>query len=191
MVFDLEGNWRSGKAYDLHTVASTYLGVDQFGHDRFENTRSEMGELVYALKYNADLSAVPKIMQLLDKISGIEKFDYIIPIPATNKNRPFQPVEAIADALGKRRKVTVLKECLLNSGTEELKSVSDPVARIELLKKALSLSGSDKTNGKSVLLLDDLYRSGATLKLATDLLCTEGKAAYVCVLTMTKTRSNR
>ena len=114
MVFDLEGNWRSGKAYDLHTVASTYLGVDQFGHDRFENTRSEMGELVYALKCNADLSAVPKFMQLLDKISGIEKFDYIIPIPATNKNRPFQPVEAIADALGKRRKVTVLKECLLN-----------------------------------------------------------------------------
>ena len=50
MAHKLIGNWDSGLAYDLHTVASTHLGVDENGYDRFENTRSEMGELVYQLK---------------------------------------------------------------------------------------------------------------------------------------------
>lgn len=191
MVFVIEGNWKSGRAYDLHTIASTHLGVDQFGHDRFDNTRSEMGELVYKLKYGQDKSAVEKIVTLLDKIGGIENFDYIVPIPPTNKSRPVQPVPLIADALGKRRKVTVIGDALSNDGKEELKGITDPVARNQLLVAAIKLSGADRFAGKKVLLVDDLYRSGSTLHIATDLLYQQGKAAQVSVLTMTKTRSNR
>lgn len=191
MVITLEGNWLSGKAYDLHTVASTYLGVDEFGHDRFDNKRSEMGELVYQLKYKADKSVLPKIVELIDGIKGIEGFDFLVPIPPTNKKRPFQPVELIAEALGQKRKVSVLTDLLDNSGDEELKGVTDPVARNEMLQKALQLKDGNRVTGKKVLLVDDLYRSGSTLRIATDLLYIEGKAANVCVLTMTKTRSNR
>lgn len=191
MVIDLEGNWKTGKAYDLHTVASTHLGTDEFGHNRWETTRSEMGELVYQLKYRSDQTTVPKIITLLDKISGIEKFDFIIPIPATNKSRSFQPVELIAVALGKQRGVTVLTDALANNGSAELKGITDPVARDELLKQALQLSGAARFKDKKVLLVDDLYRSGSTLRIATDLLYREGQAEHVSVLTMTKTRSNR
>lgn len=191
MVIDLEGNWKSGKAFDLHTVASTHLGTDEFGHDRWETTRSEMGELVYQLKYRFDQAAVAKIIALLDTISGIEKFDFILPIPATNKTRPIKPVELIAVALGTKRGVTVVTDALTNNGSEELKGITDPVARDELLKQALQLSGAARFKGKKVLLVDDLYRSGATLRIATDLLYREGQAEQVSVLTMTKTRSNR
>ena len=51
MVDRLIGDWELGLAFDLHTVTSTYLGPNQFGHDQFDNTRSEMGELLYKLKY--------------------------------------------------------------------------------------------------------------------------------------------
>jgi competence protein ComFC len=192
MAITLEGNWKSGKAYDLHTMSSTHLGTDEFGHHRFDNRRSEMGELVYQLKYKQDKSTIAKIVTLLDKIGGIEIFDFIIPIPPTNKNRPFQPVELIAVALGKKRGVTVATNALSNEGTEELKGMTDPIARNELLEAALKLSApGDNYNGKKVLLVDDLYRSGATLQVATDLLYKQGKAGQVSVLTMTKTRSNR
>ena len=191
MVINLIGNWRSGKAYDLHTVTSTYLGIDDFGHDRFDNTRSEMGELVYCLKYRGDKSAVPKIIALLDDIKGIEKFDYIIPIPPTNKKRQFQPVYKIAQALGDRRGVEVLMNLLVNEGGDELKGITDPIARDELLKKALKLAEKTNFSGKRILLVDDLYRSGSTLRIATDILYHEGKAEAVSVLTMTKTRRNR
>jgi competence protein ComFC len=192
VAITLEGNWKSGKAYDLHTVASTHLGIDEQGRDRFENTRSEMGELVYQLKYKQDKTAVEKIVKLLDGIKGIEGFDFIIPIPPTNKKRAIKPVELIAEALGKRRDVAVLTSVLTNSGDEELKGITDPVARNELLEAALKLNtAGNKFEGKKVLLVDDLYRSGSTLRVATNLVYKEGKASQVSVLTMTKTRSNR
>lgn len=192
MAINLDGNWKSGKAYDLHTVSSTHLGTDEFGHDRFDNARSEMGELVYQLKYKGDKSKVQQIVALLDDIKGIEGFDFIIPIPPTKKNRPIQPVELIAEALGMRRKVAVAAGALTNSGNEELKGITDPIARKELLDEALKLDSSQgRFKGRKVLLIDDLYRSGSTLRVATDLLYKEGEAAQVSVLTMTKTRSNR
>jgi predicted amidophosphoribosyltransferase len=192
MAITLEGIWKSGKAYDLHTVSSTHLGVDEQGRDRFDNKRSEMGELVYQLKYQYDQSAVPKIVALLDGIRGIEDFDFIVPIPPTKKNRPIKPVELIATALGLRRGVTVVVDALTNSGSAELKEITDPVARNELLEAAFKLNATDdKFRDRKVLLVDDLYRSGSTLHVATNLLYQQGKAAKVSVLTMTKTRSNR
>ena len=51
MSIELKGNWKKGFACDVHTLSSTYLGVNAWGHDKYENTRSEMGELLYKLKY--------------------------------------------------------------------------------------------------------------------------------------------
>lgn len=150
-----------------------------------------MGELVYQLKYKQNSGVLPRILELLDGIGGIEGFDYLVPVPPTKKNRSLQPVDAIVAGLGARRGVAVLRELLCNSGDEELKGVSDPVERNERLEKSIFLTGADVVAGKKVLLVDDLFRSGATLALATKLIYTEGHAASVSVLTMTKTRSNR
>lgn len=191
MVITLEGNWQSGKAFDLHTVSSTYLGVDSYGHDQFDTVRSAMGTLVHRLKYLSDKSALGEIVGLLDTIGGIEKFDCLVPIPPTNKKRPFQPVELITAALGERRKVKVWLDLLTNDGDAELKGISDPVERVEKLKAAIKMAAGADVAGMNILLVDDLYRSGTTLRVATDLLSGTGGAASVCVLTMTKTRSNR
>ena len=43
----LRGPWDAGFALDKHTRSITYLGVDQWGHDRYETTRSPVGELLY------------------------------------------------------------------------------------------------------------------------------------------------
>ena len=72
MTIKIAGNWKSGLAFDVHTLSSTYFGPNEFGHDQWENVRSEMGELVYKLKYRNDRSALEPIIALLDKIKGIE-----------------------------------------------------------------------------------------------------------------------
>jgi predicted amidophosphoribosyltransferase len=192
MTIELLGNWMTGRAFDVHTLSSTYLGPDEFGHDKWDNVRSDMGELVYKLKYQQDKSTLPAIVTLLDKIKGVEQFDYIIPIPSTDKSRPFQPVTEIAGALGKHRGVKVLPDFLTKAaGGKQLKNVDDPEEREKLLQESLSIGGKELLVGKKVLLVDDLYRSGATLRVATDLLLKKAKAEKVSVLTMTKTRSNR
>lgn len=191
MAINLEGNWKRGLAFDLHTTSSVYLGVDEFGHDKFDTTRSEMGQLVYRLKYNGDKSALPRIIELLDAIKGIETYDFLVPIPPTKKNRPVQPVELISEELGKKRGVKVLPRLLANAGDAELKGISDPIERQDRLKEALKIGEKADVSGKKLLLVDDLYRSGSTLRIATDLLYSECKAGSVSVLAMTRTRSTR
>lgn len=190
MRYRLQGNWTKGLAFDLHTVASVYLGPDEFGHDRFDNTRSEIGELIYQLKYRRDQSVVPKIIELLSMIKGIENFDAIIPVPSS-KARAVQPVDSIASALGKQRGVSVLTGYLIKEGNAELKGIHDPDQRVKALENTIKISGKEDISGQRVLLLDDLYRSGATLNACCNVLKQQAKIADVSVLTMTKTRSNR
>lgn len=101
MTIEIKGNWKKGFAYDVHTLSSTYLGIDDQGHEQWDTTRSEMGQLIYDLKYRSDLSAVKMIVDRLDKYKGLDTMDAIIPIPASRLRR-IQPVLEIANALGKR-----------------------------------------------------------------------------------------
>lgn len=191
MTIEVHGNWKKGLAFDVHTLASTYLGTDDLGYQRWDNTRSQMGELIYRLKYKDDRTTVPHILALLDRIKGIDQMDRIVPIPATRTSRPWQPVDLIADGLGRYHGVPVLFDVLQKSPHgPELKDMDDPTVRLHTLRASLSIANEHKVVGQKILLVDDLYRSGATLTVATELLLKVG-AGEVNVLTMTYTRSRR
>jgi len=190
MRYKLKGNWKKGLAVDLHTLASTYLGPNEYGHPQFDNTYSDMGKLVHRLKYDHDKSAIPEIIALLEPITGIENLDAIIPVPSS-KARAKQPVDQIAKALGAQRGVPVLKGYLTKTGGAELKGIDDPAERAEALAGTITITGKQDISGQRVLLLDDLYRSGATLNACCSVLLKQAGIESVSVLTMTKTRSNR
>jgi len=102
------------------------------------------------------------------------------------------PVLEIANEIGRRKGVKVLDKLLIKRpGGQELKNVTDIEERRAILKKSLTLSTEYDVTGKNILLIDDLYRSGATLSVATELLYEIGKVKGVYVLAMTKTRSKR
>src|ERR1700722_978681 len=187
----IAGKWRAGIALDVHTTESKYLGVDESGHDRFENKRSELGELLYKLKYQGDATAAPEIIRTASDFltPHREKFDLIVPVPPS-RPRATQPVTALADGIGTSTGIPVVQCVTRTRPAEQLKDIVDPAKRAEAL---IGLHAVDvaQTEGKKVLLVDDLYRSGATLNAITDLLLTEGKAASVSVLTITRTRSNQ
>lgn len=75
--------------------------------------------------------------------------------------------------------------------TPELKDITSPGEREEILRNAFKLAGTFNLQDKNVLLIDDLYRSGATLRAITDILYKKGNVKNVCVLALTKTRSNQ
>ncbi len=192
MTIEIKGNWEKGYALDIHTISSEYLGKNQFGHAIFDTIRSKIGELVYKLKYKNDIAAVKELINEIKKcLSGIENFDFIIPIPPSNVDRPKQPVQLVCEALSAEFKVTLLIHALIkNKITEEIKNVQVKSKRIELLKNSMVLNNANIFENKKVLLIDDLYGSGATLSVATDLLYNNGKAKSVSVLTLTKNRTN-
>jgi Predicted amidophosphoribosyltransferases len=193
MTYEIKGNWKKGFALDLHTESSAYLGLDEFGHDRFKTKRTEIGEYVYKLKYQFDLSVLPKIVSFItSKISNIHKVDFIIPVPPSNASRKVQPVFEVAYALGKDVKVSVLPDAVIKTKpTPELKNVSDPAERDKILSNAFSISSKYNFGSKNILLIDDLFRSGATFRSITRVLYDQGKAKNVFVVALTKTRSKR
>lgn len=190
----LKGLWHDGYALDLHTLESEWVGFLPNGRDDFNTKRTPMGELVYRLKYRHDRSALDEIVDVTaDYISNWwklkDKIDLIIPVPSSSLTREFQHVNIIAMSVGRKLGVPARDNVLVKVKlTDELKNIKDYEARRSILKGAFTVRKSE-TEGKNILLFDDLYRSGATLRTITDVLRDEGKAKTVYVLTLTKTRT--
>ena len=186
----IQGAWKQGYALDLHTLNSTFLGYDEYGHARFDSTRSEVGELLYRLKYGQDASAADEIAQTARHLLGRWKLevDMVVPVPPTSQ-RALQPVPVLARKIAQLMGVNYA-ECVTRvKDIAQLKKVTDLDQRAELLDGAHGVDAA-LTAGKSVLLFDDLFRSGATMNAITAALYEEGKAAAVYALTVTRTRSN-
>lgn len=185
------GKWRKGFALDIHTISSVSIGYNEFGHMQFETTRSEIGELLFKLKNRSDQGVVPEIVTAAVgflKSLG-EQFDVIVPVPASS-HRAVQPVPLLASKLAEQLRLPVVDAVSKIRETPQLKNVYDLDERLKLLDGAFKVEKS-QISGKRVLLLDDLYRSGATMNVITSALYDQGQAKDVVALTITKTRSNQ
>lgn len=185
------GRWREGYALDVHTLTSIFVGHDEFGHPRFESTRSEVGELLYRLKYSRDQSVVDQIAEAAARlVRGWQpNLDVIVPVPASTR-RAVQPVILLANALGQKLCINVADCVTTTRDPSPLKNVSDFDERMRLLAGLYKVDAS-ATAGKRVLLFDDLYRSGSTMNEITATLYDQGRARDVFALTITRTRSIR
>ena len=181
----LRGSWDAGFALDKHTRSSVYLGVDQWGHDRYETTRSPVGELLYELKYRSLQSGVEPLAEAAATfLAKLWTVDAIVPVPPSNA-RTNQPVMAVADAIAARLGVPVCKGCLTKTKqTPQLKDITDYDKRKEVLSGAFS-ADPKLTTGKRLLLFDDLFGSGATVAHIAEVLKKDGQAQAVYLLTLT------
>jgi predicted amidophosphoribosyltransferase len=188
----IKGPWKTGVVLDWHTISSQMIGYNEFGHPIFDSTRSEIGELLYKFKYHNDQNALRNILDVTieylgDKIAG--KVDLVIPVPPSSRGRTVtkQIAQGLANGLQVEFSGTALTK---RKDTKELKSVADPEIRREILDSAFKVNKMD-IDGKSVLLVDDLYRSGATLAAAAQAVTDQGGAKTVYVLAITRTRVHR
>ena len=186
----IPGRWRDGYALDYHTLSSTCLGDDEFGHPMFDTKRSEVGELLYRLKYQSDQSTIPEIVDAAATFvtSWNPGVEVVVPVPAS-RARALQPVLLLGDALAKRLKIPFLPDCVAKvREVPELKNVYEYDERLRLLAGAHAVDPA-RVQGRRILLFDDLYRSGATMNAITALLYDQGAAPDVFALTITRTRS--
>jgi competence protein ComFC len=189
---EVAGPWVSGFVLEgQHTTSSEFLGHDSWGHPQFDTKRSELGELVYLLKNRGDRNAVASIAETAVQFIGEWKptFELIVPVPPSRK-REYQPVAEIAKAIGAYLSQPVAVTAVSKiKDTPQLKDVYDYNERIKLLKDAFRID-TDAIREKTILLVDDLYRSGATARVVADNLLEAG-AARVTMLAMTKTRTRK
>ena len=64
----MRGKWIEGYAIDKHTLHSIYIGENEYGHPMFDTKRSEIGELIYQLKYQEQEKIISDIMVLVKPV---------------------------------------------------------------------------------------------------------------------------
>ncbi len=183
------GRWRRGEVLDIHTISSKFVGYDEFGRERFDTVRSEAGELLNRLKYHGDEAAVrPLVLAAEQRIDrwGVD-FDAVVPVPPSVM-RAEQPVMVLANALADQLNVPFLPVVRRSRQVPQLKNVFEREERLRLLED-LHRVKPRSVDGMALLLVDDLYRSGATMNSVAGALYDAGAAdVWAFAFTMTRTR---
>lgn len=167
-----------------------HLGWSLGFHSRFSGgdwVRSGIGDLTYRLKYEGDSSVLPELLaqtlNLLQTQPDLIKVDAILPVPPS-QSRAIDPVLAFCRDLAEKTGLTVQTSLAKTRVTQPQKSLHTLAQKRANVAEAFSLRG--EVRNRRLLVVDDLFDSGATLEEITRLLQRNG-AARVNVLTLTRT----
>ncbi len=188
--FPLQGNWEKGWALDQNTFRQ-----DAKENDLVLIKRTDIGEQLYQLKYFGDSK---KIQALGDTAAFFIKqnilplgISVILPVPPSKLDRSIQPVYKLAEYIGKKLNIAVDFDYLVKTkNTPQLLDIKEASKRKDILKDIFQVK-NNCYKGKGVLLFDDLYSSGETLKAITEAIINKGEVGHVYVLTIAKTRVKR
>jgi len=186
----LSGNWDVGYALDKHMLQSTFLGYNALSRPIFDNQRTEAGEAVYQLKYR---SAWDKATELAEAIKEhivplLPDIGLLVPMPASIQ-RVRQPVNAISSELARLLGLTSFENIIEKAPSAtgvQLKNLHTKAEKDAELVGRFSINdgiaGTDKWN---VLLIDDLFDSGASMQAATSALRGYVKIDRIMVVALT------
>lgn len=177
-----------GWVLDKHSVQSVYTGDDEFGHARFATQRTEVGEAVYQLKYRKDWSQVgPLARAVAENICPkLSEIGFLVPMPAS-RFRGRQPVHEVVRSLGVLIGKPVFEDLLLRDpGGASLKDLATKSEKVEAIDGRLRVNDTITSSGRwNVLLVDDLFDSGATMETACTALRQYPKVARIYVAALT------
>ena len=197
---ELIGPWKQGYALSLHTSSSTPVKDSAGNVLHWETVRPPLADALYKLKYRHDMRKAATIsravVEFLRHMSNEWNIDYIVPISPPIWKRLFHPLLALSRQISKESKIPLNSSSLHKRFfSSAVKGIDDPITRQQLLADAFYIRRAslrkNTLKGKTVLLFDDLYRSGATLSAAGDILRRSAQVADIYVLTVTKSRTKR
>ena len=179
--------WVEGYVLDYHTVSSTPTGDPYY---RFDTKRTELGELLFRLKYRAGGSVVvADIVDTAEQFVGGWKppIDCVVPAPPS-LTRKTQPAFEVARELAARLRIPVFEDAVFKVKiTPQMKNIDDWSERQRVLAEAVQ-AGRNDVKDRSILLFDDLIESGSTLRRAAEVLLKDGGAQAIYALVLTRTK---
>jgi predicted amidophosphoribosyltransferase len=187
-VRQMQGPWDAGYSLDKHTISSTYLGDDEYGHPQFDTTRSEVGEALFRLKYRADRSQAPILAAQMATSLGrhFSSVSVVVPMPPS-KHRAVQPVAELARHLAAQMDVPCGENLLVKTGqTAQMKDIASRDDRVSALCAAFVVYDVLSGGRHDVLIVDDLFDTGSSLEAATKVLRGYSKVGRIFVATVTR-----
>jgi ATP-dependent DNA helicase RecQ len=173
----LSGPWLAGWALDFHSR-----------YDGDIASRSLIGDLVFRYKYGGEQQLAQELAQrwaeLLAAHPELPACEAVIPVPPSQQ-RASDPMTMLAQALAAQLKIPVWTNVLIKTrATRPQKEMTSLAQKRANVAGAFALKGD--VRGQRLILIDDLYDSGATLEEVAKVL-TRGGVGSIVVLTLTKT----
>lgn len=187
-VRQIQGPWDLGYSLDKHTISSTYLGDDEYGHPTFDTTRSEVGEALYQLKYRSDHSQATVLATQMVASLGryFASTSFVVPMPPS-KQRAIQPVMVVAKQLAAKMGVPCLENLLVKiTQTVQMKDIASRDDRVAALCSAFKIYDVLADGRYDILVVDDLCDTGSSLEAATIMLRQYKKIRKIFVATVTR-----
>lgn len=185
----ITGNWTHGWALDQHTVQGTTGDSDSFIPPELDREPNGIGLALFKLKFHDDPAQAEPIARTVAAFirSRPELADIaaILPVPPSDWRRSYQPVDIITLRVAELLRLPSPDDYLLKTKqTQPLKGINDKRLRPRLLNDAFMITNKRFAN-QHVLLFDDIYRSGQTLKAVTLALLFQGNVGMVSAVTAT------
>lgn len=184
----IEGNWKEGYTLDYFMLESNYKGEDIFGYPIFDVKYSEIGKAMNELKYHKEYNKAIEIADVVTKFIKEEwkiadKIDGIIATPPTY-SREIQPLFQVVKHLGENLQKPISLDFFRKLSSEELKKLPQE-KKMELFKNSI-IKERKLTKRGSILLVDDIFSTGATLKNLCELLREDIYVDDIYILTICK-----
>lgn len=188
-VKQIFGNWDLGFALDKHSIRSIPIGENEQGHMQFDTLRTPVGEATFQLKYRDQWDQVAPLAETLhQELIPLfpERVRFVVPMAASN-TRARQPVNEVAAHLAQLMDVPMFDNILLKTPNgQSLKNLNTKEEKVAALAGTLRLNRAIQNEGRwNVLLLDDLYQSGASTEAACAILRSYEKIDKIYVAALT------
>ncbi|MBI4373899.1 MAG: ComF family protein [Deltaproteobacteria bacterium] len=138
-----------------------------------------LSDLIGRMKYRKEERLADFLGESLAEALGEETIqaDLIVPVPLHPerlRERGFNQASRIAESLGKLLGTQVEKYDLVRCRETPHQTTLSREERLKNLKGAFRIARSEKFDGKKLLLVDDVYTTGATLTASTKVLLEAG-----------------
>ncbi len=155
--------------------------------------QTTLQQAIHFLKFEKKKVLARYLIQLIEAHIPLEcsisEYDFILPVPIHKKRlqeRGFNQATLLANGIAKAGRVSVLRNTLVRKRHTVAQSSLDREARQQNIVGAFEVRDPDVIRGKQLLVIDDVFTTGATVHEAVSELWT-ADPAEVDVLTLART----
>lgn len=173
--------------HDLCTVCRESM-VNFDAAYSFGSYEGSLRKLIHLLKYaKVESLALPLSRLLLRAMPSDERFDVVIAMPMHWRKRwerGFNQAELLARPVAKQCRLKLSNQLRRKRYTKAQAGLTEAQRR-DNLKNSFGVKSARQIAGKRILLIDDVFTTGATLRSAAEALKAAG-AAHVTALTLAR-----
>lgn len=155
--------------------------------------QTTLQQAIHLFKFKKKKAFASHLIQLINAHipvdCNIPEYDFVLPIPIHKKRlreRGFNQAMLLANGIAKAEGLPVLADALVRKRHTVAQSGLDKAARQQNIVGAFEVRNPERIRGKRLLIIDDVFTTGATIREAVSELWT-ADPAEVDVLTLART----